>query len=145
MINDIFVGAMAGLAANQAQGKLDDLQGNPDPGDHIECLHRDAHSVKEYLKQIRDILANAAPVTQLMTVPVQPGFIRLPLMGHSHSYIFVPNSTTQLIFDVPGLGQFAYTPALGWTQLDLPNNTGIAVGNGGNPINILYRVTSSSQ
>jgi hypothetical protein len=110
---------------------------------HLNCIREDSHYQKEYLKKLYD----EAPVHKIDTVLVvqeQPVWNKLELKGRRHNLLLVTNATN-VIFNILGVGQMAYTLQPGWTQLDLPDGTEIATATGVGNVNMIYRLTDVYQ
>jgi hypothetical protein len=144
MIGDIAVGTAAMLAANKAQGGIDAVTGTANPAEHVECMHSDMHDIVEHLGRICKYIdsQSVGDVEKVIMLQVAPNFLRLYRHGRIHSYLFV-SASTSVTFDMIGVGQFNYTLAQGWTQLDLPDGTGIAMATGGNPTSMFYRCSNN--
>jgi hypothetical protein len=61
--------------------------------------------------------------------------------GRKYNMIFSGNNTTQIQAMIPGLGNVAFTPPVGWTELDFENGTELSLVTG-NDATVLFRVTN---
>jgi hypothetical protein len=100
--------------------------------------------IKELLADIDALCArytsNLPTVDRIITLDTVSKFIPLPKQGYRKSRLFV-SYPTNLIFDIPGIGQCTLNDLIGWIELGLPDGSSVALSSK-LPIKMLYRLHS---
>jgi len=137
MMDNIF----ANLVANNLQPEDD-----PPISGHPLSLFRKMHdTVVEILEEISIIAKHyrgldLPPLDHVITLQTTK---TVPISARSRRYnlIFVPNNTTQISVAMPGLGNVAFTPPVGWTELNFADGTELSLVTGSDQ-NIILRATN---
>jgi hypothetical protein len=140
MIDPIFAGAAAGIAANEAQRRID-KHIHQDIGSEgffakLDDMHDALRVVAQYFRSLDE-----PPVDKIITLQLDPSRVRLATLGRRNNMIFVPNGTTQITANIPGIGPVTFTPAIGWTELNFREGTELYLASG-NPQGVIYRCTN---
>lgn len=144
-MNSIFAGVLGGVGANEVQRKVDKhVHGDPEDGHMFHRLHS---TICELLDEIRLIASHfrelqEPPIDQLIVLQTTKT-VHLTTRGRRHNMIFVGNNTTQIQAYIPGLGQVAFTPPVGWTALDFEDGTRLSLVTG-NDTTVMLRLSNTS-
>jgi hypothetical protein len=138
--NPYIVGAAAGIAGNELQKRIDHDDSHRE--NMFQALHSAITELRKELKTITDHVADShlPPEDIVLQVQPVPWSYRLLRKERRYNMIFLPNNSTQLVFNIPGLGNFNFTPPIGWTELNFPVGTEISSGAG--IVSLIYRVTN---
>jgi hypothetical protein len=109
----------------------------------VEEIRKHGHFQQEYLRMLYDLLSKeyAAPLDEIIVLQATPNFLELSAKDRKHNLIMVASATNVLI-TVAGVGTISYTLQPGWNQLDLPDDSQIALASGQNQT-MLYRCTNT--
>ena len=142
---NIFTGMLGAIGANEGQKLVNEhVHQSPDHEDLFHKLHaticeilEDIHVIAGHFKALKE-----PPIDRRVTLQTTRR-IPIVLRGRRHSMIFVGNNTTQIQASIPGLGDVAFTPPVGWTALDFEDGTELSLVTG-NATTVILRVGNVS-
>jgi hypothetical protein len=135
------VGAAAGIAGNELQKRIDHDDSHRE--NMFQALHSAICELRTELKTITDHIADTHLPPEDILVQLQPApwSYRFARKDRRYGMIFLPNNSTQLTFNIPGLGNVNFTPPVGWTELNFPSGTEVFLASG-TSASMIYRVTN---
>lgn len=142
---NIFAGILRGVGANEVQRKVDEhVHKDLDDGDMFHHLHSTICKLLDEIKLIADHFRSLGepPIDQRVVLQTTKT-VKLATRGRRHSMVFVGNNTTQIQAAIPGLGNVAFTPPVGWTALDFEEGTELSLVTG-NDATIILRLSNTS-
>lgn len=109
----------------------------------VEKIREDSHYQKHYLQMLYELLSKeyAPAIDEIIVLSATPNYLELSAKDRKHNLIMVSASTSILI-NVAGVGTISYTLQPGWNQLDLPDDSQIALASGSGQT-VLYRCTNT--
>lgn len=140
---NIFSGVLTGIGANEGQKLVDEhLHQRPAHEDLFHRLHSAICDLQREIKIISDHYQGLKePPIDRRIVLQTTKTTQLATRGRRYNMIFAPNNITQMQASIPGLGNVAFTPAVGWTELDFEDGTELSLVTG-NDTTVIFRVTN---
>jgi hypothetical protein len=138
-------GAVGGIATNEAQRRIDkNVHQDKSHEDMFSELHCKLENIASSLFSMTKHFERQAqpPIETIVTLFVDPVHFHLNTQGRIYNMIFVPNSTTLITANIPGLGLFNFAPGTGWTSLDFRSGTELWLTSGTQQ-NIIVRLTNT--
>lgn len=140
MWGPIVAGAAAGIATNETQRGIDKhLHEDPVRDDifhRIAAIHKDLVTIAKHFSTIEE-----PPIDLLVSLQVDPLKYHLDTKGRRYNMIFVPNASTLITANIPGLGLFTFTAGNGWNELDFKSGTELYLTSGSQQ-NVILRLSN---
>lgn len=142
-MNNIFAGVLGGIGATEGQKMMDKhVHRETDNEGLFHHLHRTICELLDEMKLIADHYRGLQePPIDTRIVLQTTKTVPLSTRGRKYNMIFSGNNTTQIQALIPGLGNVAFTPPIGWTELDFENGTELSLVNGSDTT-IIFRCTN---
>lgn len=109
----------------------------------VEEIRKHNHYQQHYLRMLYELLSKeyAPAIDEIIVLHATPNTQTLSQKERKHNLIMVSASTNVLI-TVSGVGTITYTLQPGWNQLDLPEDSQVALASGSDQT-VLYRCTNT--